>query len=255
MRFIKIITVQALLLQGNILGQTNNELTIQNSTVAPNSSTQEMIDIAIQSFLVKHPTSTDKFFIDAKLKSILESPPQQSDILYEPQPIKNIAIPEEISQVTSTPNANIEQSDPTYSHRMQQQLMVRDEPVHYRWPCRGEVIVNFSDAIKGSKKKIDHVIIVTHESEIKTAAEGDVIYAKWMPDLGLTIILSHGNHYNSIYANCDRLLVTEGDHVQSNQKIAEFVGKKQHSLYFSVHHKGHAIHPKTLINKIGNDRD
>lgn len=125
----------------------------------------------------------------------------------------------------------------------------RSEPTQYTWPVRGDITVNYGDPILGSKFKVDHLVITTQDTDIKSTEAGIVLYAKWMPELGLTVIVDHGDDYHSIYANCDRLHTNEGDRVKAHQTIAQFIGQDNiHTLYFAMRHKGHAIHPKTMIN-------
>lgn len=228
--------------------------------------------LAMASNPPKAVSNESQLIMDTIIKVSLSSSPSVREILsavaatalltepdgvnrYEPSsielPVQNLAISHKKTEIHK---ADMQNSQQKLAHSgMQQQLSIRQEAYHYSWPCRGETNLKFSDAIIGRKNKIDHVIINTQDQQIKATSHGEVIYAKWMPDLGLTIILNHGSGYHSIYANSDRLLVKEGDKVEQGQTIAEFLGQnKQKALYFSIHHNGQAIHPKLLITSESN---
>lgn len=150
--------------------------------------------------------------------------------------------------------SNIEQSsDQLHAPKElnKKNFVIREEKQLFIWPARGKKIVNYGDSVLGSEFKTDHVIIKTREKKITSAAEGTVIYAKWMSDLGLTVIVNHGKDCLTIYANCDRILVSEGDKVDSTKTIAMFVGDDEHELYFAVRKNGKPLNPTVLIaNKL-----
>lgn len=128
-------------------------------------------------------------------------------------------------------------------------ILIEEEPITYSWPLTGKIIDNFGENIFNSKFKTDYTIIHSTESKIKASASGEVIYAEWLPELGLTIIIDHGNSYHSIYGKCDRLLVQKGQRISKNQEIAYFNNNTQnHELFFAIKHKGKSIAVKKLIH-------
>lgn len=117
------------------------------------------------------------------------------------------------------------------------------------WPVSGKFLIRYGSSILDSPFSYHHVLIQTGNTYIQASASGTVQYAQSIPHVGLTVILEHEGHVQSIYSQCDRLHVREGDHVTQGQVIAEFMGPKPHALLFSTKRKGSWINPNTLITR------
>ena len=78
-------------------------------------------------------------------------------------------------------------------------------------------------------------------TKIFAADGGTVTYAGWKNSYGNIVIIDHGGFYETYYAHCSQLLVSEGDQVFQGQNIA-LVGSTGHStgphVHFEVRYKG-----------------
>ncbi|MBF0188274.1 MAG: peptidoglycan DD-metalloendopeptidase family protein [Magnetococcales bacterium] len=86
------------------------------------------------------------------------------------------------------------------------------------------------------------------KTAVKSVFKGQVVYADWFRGYGLLLILNHGQQIYSLYGHNRRLLVSQGDWVESGEKIAE-VGDTGSldgvaGLYFEIRRKGGAVNPR-----------
>ncbi len=81
---------------------------------------------------------------------------------------------------------------------------------------------------------------------IRSIFRGSVIFAEWLKDYGLVMIIDHGEHYCSLIAHADQLLKGVNDTVESGEVVAT-VGKtgaiKVPGLYFEIRHHGAPVDP------------
>ena len=114
------------------------------------------------------------------------------------------------------------------------------------WPTEGE----FKPAAKPFKKAWQ--VIHSQSEEIRTIAQGKVTFSEWLPQLGLVIIIDHGNGYQSIYGNNAYSLVQRGDQVGYRQMIAKTGktgGKDQLGLFFQLRKDTTAIDFQSWLEK------
>ena len=74
---------------------------------------------------------------------------------------------------------------------------------------------------------------------MKAVADGRVVYSGAVQGLGRTVIIDHGDHFYTVYANAQDIFVNLNSQVQENQKIAsvtEAPFDKESGLYFEVRH-------------------
>lgn len=87
---------------------------------------------------------------------------------------------------------------------------------------------------------------------IGAAAEGRVVFAGWHKGHGNFVVIEHSDGTVTRYAHASKLLVREGDYVQSGQSIA-LVGSTGHStgphLHFEVIKEGNFVDPLTILPK------
>jgi len=84
---------------------------------------------------------------------------------------------------------------------------------------------------------------------IVTKIPGTVIKAGNYGVYGLTVIIDHGNGFQTLYAHNNKILVKEGDKVMSGQAISLTgnTGKSTGShIHFEVRQNGKAIDPNTI---------
>ncbi len=84
---------------------------------------------------------------------------------------------------------------------------------------------------------------------IRAAAAGTVVRASRMGAYGLTVMISHGSGYTTLYGHCSSILVSDGQSVSQGQPIAR-VGSTGWSTgphcHFSVYRNGTAINPLSV---------
>jgi murein DD-endopeptidase MepM/ murein hydrolase activator NlpD len=85
---------------------------------------------------------------------------------------------------------------------------------------------------------------------VAAAAPGIVVFADWNGGYGRMIEIDHGNGFSTRYAHLRRILVKEGQEVQSGTRIGE-VGNSGRStgphLHYEVRREGRAVNPITFL--------
>jgi septal ring factor EnvC (AmiA/AmiB activator) len=114
------------------------------------------------------------------------------------------------------------------------------------WPVAGQVTAKFGDN-RASGVKWEGVVIATErDAPVKAVAAGRVVYADWLPGLGLLAIVDHGEGYLSLYGHNDRLLKAVGEPVEAGEPIAaagDTGGRAAPELYFEIRRGGRPVDP------------
>jgi septal ring factor EnvC (AmiA/AmiB activator) len=114
------------------------------------------------------------------------------------------------------------------------------------WPVTGRVTAQFG-AKRASGVSWEGVVIATeHGTSVNAVAAGRVVYADWLPGLGLLVIIDHGEGYMSLYGHNDRLLKASGESVAAGEGIAaagDTGGRASPELYFEIRRGGKPIDP------------
>lgn len=114
------------------------------------------------------------------------------------------------------------------------------------WPVSGRLTAQFGQP-RASGVLWDGVVIATaQDTPVHAVSPGRVVYADWLPGLGLLIIVDHGAGYLSLYAHNDRLLKGVGAAVAAGEVIAtagDTGGRAEPQLYFEIRHDGRPIDP------------
>jgi murein hydrolase activator len=115
------------------------------------------------------------------------------------------------------------------------------------WPVSGQLIARFGDARAGGVRW-DGVLVATERgTPVKAVCAGRVIYADWLPGLGLLTIVDHGDGYLSLYGHNDRLLKAAGEEVAAGDAIAaagDSGGSSRPELYFEIRKGGKPVDPR-----------
>ena len=90
---------------------------------------------------------------------------------------------------------------------------------------------------------------------VKSVAPGEVMEARVDPGYGKTILLSHGNQYQTRYAHLDKILVSVGQYVERGTVIGRVgatgnvrsMGFDGSHLHFEVHSGGRRVNPLYLL--------
>jgi septal ring factor EnvC (AmiA/AmiB activator) len=115
------------------------------------------------------------------------------------------------------------------------------------WPVSGHVVARFGDTRAGGVKW-DGVLVATERgAPVKAVYQGRVIYADWLPGLGLLTIVDHGDGYMSLYGHNERLYKAVGERVAGGDAIAsagDSGGSSRPELYFEIRKGGKPVDPR-----------
>ena len=115
------------------------------------------------------------------------------------------------------------------------------------WPVKGKILSRFGSLRKGGKLKWHGVTIAAKSGvEVKAVTTGKVVFADWFRNMGLLIILDHGEGYMSLYGHNERLLKKPGDWVLAGESIArvgDSGGQGKSALYFEIRQAGSPVNP------------
>lgn len=116
-----------------------------------------------------------------------------------------------------------------------------------KWPVAGKIGAHYGTPRKGGKLKWQGVLIrAASGAVVHAVSTGKVVFADWFRNLGLLIIVDHGNGYMSLYGHNEQLLKKVGDWVRANESIAKVgdTGGQEHpSLYFEIRSGGSPVNP------------
>lgn len=114
------------------------------------------------------------------------------------------------------------------------------------WPVAGQIVAAFG-AKRASGISWEGVVIATERgTPVNAVAAGRVVYADWLPGLGLLVIVDHGEGYMSLYGHNDRLLKAAGDTVAAGEAVAaagDTGGRASPELYFEIRRAGKPVDP------------
>jgi septal ring factor EnvC (AmiA/AmiB activator) len=115
------------------------------------------------------------------------------------------------------------------------------------WPVSGHLVARFGDARAGGVRW-DGVLVATERgTPVKAVCGGRVIYADWLPGLGLLAIVDHGEGYLSLYGHNERLYKAAGEHVAAGEALAsagDTGGTGRTELYFEIRKGGKPVDPR-----------
>ena len=116
----------------------------------------------------------------------------------------------------------------------------------FMWPLKGNVVSYYGSKMDKTKNKgID--ICAGEGAGVKASRAGKVVFCdEWLKGFGKTVILDHGDNFQTVYAYNSILLVKPGDVVNQNGLIAR-VGStgraKEPSLHFEIRRNGEPQNP------------
>ena len=114
------------------------------------------------------------------------------------------------------------------------------------WPSSGTIVERF---ILGQNKGID--ISGRFGDPVFAANKGEVVYSGRddVQGIGNLLIIRHGERYLSAYGHNSRMLVTEGDTVDTGQKIAEIGNNPEGDpiLHFEIRLDGKPTDPLVIL--------
>lgn len=117
------------------------------------------------------------------------------------------------------------------------------------WPAQGSVRATFG-APRAGGMNWNGLLMTTHSrGEVHALYYGRVVYADWLPGLGLLLIIDHGDGYLSLYGYNDRLQKNLGDSVNPGDLIATSpaTDAARSELYFEIRQGAHPLDPKLWL--------
>jgi septal ring factor EnvC (AmiA/AmiB activator) len=115
------------------------------------------------------------------------------------------------------------------------------------WPVSGRLVARFGESRAGGVKW-DGVLVATERgAPVKAVYGGRVIYADWLPGLGLLTIVDHGDGYMSLYGHNERLYKAVGERVNAGDTVGsagDSGGSNRPELYFEIRKGGKAVDPR-----------
>lgn len=116
-----------------------------------------------------------------------------------------------------------------------------------RLPVRGEVSNRFGASREDSGISWKGLFIKANEgAEVKSVANGRVVFADWLRGFGNLIIVDHGDGYMSLYGNNQALLKPVGESVHAGDAIASVGnsgGNASNGLYYELRRQSRPFDP------------
>ncbi len=121
------------------------------------------------------------------------------------------------------------------------------------WPVKGHIRHQFGSPKKGANLNWQGIYIdVDAGTEVKAVSTGKVVFADWFKNLGLLVIIEHGDGYMSLYGHNQSISKKQGDWVLPGEPIAEAGdtgGQPRAGLYFELRHRGKPLNPVRWCRK------
>ncbi len=113
------------------------------------------------------------------------------------------------------------------------------------WPVAGKIAARFGKPRGGGLKWNGVLIDAARGTEVRALYDGRVVYADWLPGMGLLLIIDHGG-YMSLYAHNEQLYKAAGDRVEGGEVVStvgDSGGRSTPGLYLEIRKGAKAIDP------------
>lgn len=114
------------------------------------------------------------------------------------------------------------------------------------WPARGRLIKQFGNPKKAGLKWRGVLIGAEPGSRVNAVSGGRIVFADRFRNLGLLLIIDHGDGFLSLYGHNQDLLKTTGERVQTGEQIAtvgDSGGQRDTALYFEIRKGKQPLNP------------
>ena len=130
------------------------------------------------------------------------------------------------------------------------------EPLKGRlpWPVQqGKVLARFGQPRAGGSLRWQGMLIGTDRgARVRAPFAGRVVYADWLPGMGLMIVLDHGGGYMSLYGHNEEVFRKVGDPVTAGDVIGavgDTGGHDRPALYFEVRRGREPVNPENWLKR------
>lgn len=122
------------------------------------------------------------------------------------------------------------------------------------WPVQqGKVLARFGQPRAGGSLRWQGMLIGTARgARVRAPYAGQVVYADWLPGMGLMIVVDHGGGYMSLYGHNQELFRKVGDTVAAGDVIGavgDTGGHDQPALYFEVRRGREPVNPEIWLQR------
>jgi septal ring factor EnvC (AmiA/AmiB activator) len=122
------------------------------------------------------------------------------------------------------------------------------------WPVQqGKVLARFGQPRAGGSLRWQGMLIGTERgARVRAPFEGRVVYADWLPGMGLMVVLDHGGGYMSLYGHNEQVFRKVGDPVAAGDvigSVGDTGGHSQPALYFEVRRGREPVNPENWLQR------
>lgn len=121
------------------------------------------------------------------------------------------------------------------------------------WPVKGKVLARFGQPRAGGPLKWQGLIIGAQRgAQVRAPFHGRVVYADWLPGLGMLVVLDHGGGYMSLYGHNEQLYRRVGDRVAPGDVLAavgDAAGVGAPGLYLEIRKGKQALDPASWLSR------
>jgi septal ring factor EnvC (AmiA/AmiB activator) len=118
-------------------------------------------------------------------------------------------------------------------------------------PVRGRMLARFGQPRADGLLRWDGLLLAAPAgTEVRAVQSGKVVYADWLPGMGLLLVLDHGQGYMSLYGHNQDLLKTVGDRVDAGEvisRVGDSGGQGSPGLYFEMRRNGKPVNPSRWV--------
>lgn len=121
------------------------------------------------------------------------------------------------------------------------------------WPVKGSLLARFGQTRAGGPLKWQGVVIgADRGTQVRSPYYGRVVYADWLPGLGLLVVVDHGGGYMSLYGHNEQVYRRVGDRVSPGDALSavgDAAGLGRPGLYFEIRKGREPLDPGTWLMK------
>jgi septal ring factor EnvC (AmiA/AmiB activator) len=121
------------------------------------------------------------------------------------------------------------------------------------WPAKGNLLARFGQLRSGGPLKWQGIVIgADRGAQVRAPFPGRVVYADWLPGLGLLLVLDHGGGFMTLYGHNEQLYRRVGDRVSPGDPIGvvgDAPGFGRAGLYLEIRKGRQPLDPLPFLTK------